>query len=93
MIATQLIFAVYDSKSENFSKPIYVQKEGQMVRSFMDIANDKNHPIGQHPEDYFLYQIATWNEDSGEYQNLSPHKSLGKALDYVNNTHVPEEKK
>ena len=83
------IYSIYDSKAESYAKPIFADRVGEVIRSFGDIANDKSHPIGKHPEDYSLYEIGEWDDDAGTVENTTPHKSLGKALDFVKNTLAP----
>lgn len=78
-----LIFASYDMKAKMWSKPMTAGSTGLMTRSWQDIANDKNHPVGQHPEDYCLYQIGEYNDNTGELIPLKAHVSLGQASGYV----------
>jgi len=84
------IFSILDKKSEIWSRPIFMQKTGMMLRSFKDLANDKSHPIGQHPEDYYMYQIGTWNEHRGEIKSLDPFQPYGSALDYKDKELMPQ---
>lgn len=79
------IFSIYDSKAKLWTKPMFTQTEGGMLRSFMDISNDENQPIGQHPEDYALFQIGEFNEDTGNIKGFdnTERKSMGRALDFV----------
>lgn len=78
----QKIFSIYDSKAKIWSRPMYVQETGQMIREFQDIANDKNHPIGKHPEDYALYQIGIWEDKHGIMTQLKESISLGLATSF-----------
>lgn len=78
----QEVYTIIDTKAGTYSRPMFAQKKGVMLRQFQDIANDKQHPIGQHPEDYVLYKIGTWDEDKGIITPCE-HESLGKALDYI----------
>lgn len=78
-----LIFSSYDAKGEIWSRPMFQLNEGTMLRTWSDVANDKNHPIGQHPEDHCLYQIGEWNDVKGELIPLNRPKSLGLASGYL----------
>lgn len=77
------IFSILDKKANLWSRPMFVQSTGAMLRSYSDLANDKTQPVGQHPEDYYLYQIGTWNEYEGEIIKLEQNNILGSALDFV----------
>ena len=56
-----------------------------MLRQFQDIANDRQHPVGQHPEDYVLFLVGEDDERSGETIIYGEDKkeSLGRASDYL----------
>lgn len=76
-------FVVYDTKSCVYENPFFVHTPAAAVRMFSDISNDKQHPIGAHPEDYILYEVGTYDNATGL---LAPHAAphpLGHASDYV----------
>lgn len=62
----QIIFSVYDVASGTFQRPFVALKKGEAIRSFVDICADKSHPLGQHPEDYTLFELGSFNDQSGE---------------------------
>lgn len=78
----QKVFSVYDNKAGTYSRPMFARMQGEMLRSFTTIANDKKHPVGMYPEDYTLYEIGTFDEQNGEIKPIT-HKSHGKAIQYV----------
>ena len=79
----KLLYVTYDSKAEIYTTPFYMLNEGSAVRSFIDIANDKSHPIGQHPEDYTLFCIGEYDEIEGVVTMYEAKKSHGLAIDYI----------
>lgn len=78
-------FTIHDTKAGTYSRPMFSMNKATMIRQFTDIASDKQHPIGQHPEDYILYAIGEFDEFSGEL-TASKHIALGKAIDYIKPT-------
>lgn len=80
---TTPVYSIYDMKSELWSRPTFPVNEGSMIRSFMDLVNDKQHPVGQHPEDYALYKIAEWTDKEGKLFPLNPPLSIGTGINYV----------
>ena len=72
------ICSVYDAKVGAYAQPMFCQSAGQALRTFQDIANDKEHPIGQHPEDYTLFELGTWDEVSGVITPHPARKALGQ---------------
>lgn len=59
------IVTIYDKKAEAYALPMFFQSLGQAERSFGDIINDKQQPIGQHPADYIMFAIGEWDELKG----------------------------
>ena len=64
------LYAVIDTASGVYDGPIPGQSDGQMIRSFSDMAVNAEHPIGQHPEDYSLIKVGTWNDGTGEVEDF-----------------------
>lgn len=78
----QLVYAVYDSKAAVFATPFFVGAEALAVRAFARAANDKESQVGSFPEDFTLFQLATYNDESGVIMPLEQHKNLGLGANY-----------
>lgn len=76
------VFVVYDSKVEAYSSPFLLTTVGQAVRSWVDVVNDPQTQFAMHPEDYTLFEIAEYDDQTGLYNNLKAHISHGTALEY-----------
>lgn len=76
------VFSIYDSKGQIFGNPFNMPTTGMAVRAFNDLVNDKNTTVNRHPSDFVLYQIAEFDDQTGEYKNVNPHSMLGTASDY-----------
>lgn len=76
------IYSIYDTASAAYMRPFFQQSDGQALRSFSDIANDPNHDIGRHPEDYTLVRIGTFNDQTGKIDPENP-ESLITGLESV----------
>lgn len=63
--------AVYDEALAAFMRPFFMQTIAQAVRSFHDEVKrpDGNDPMHKHPEDYKLYCLGEWDEETGEFKN------------------------
>jgi len=77
------VFSFYDAKAEAYMSPFMMHKRGEAIRAFADAANDPKSFIHAHPEDYFLYEIATFDSSSGTYSPLENKVSVGCALDFT----------
>ena len=80
MKGPQLIFSIQDSKAEAYMRPFFANARGIAIREFTNLVNDKNHPVGQHPMDYTLFQIGTWDEDDGVLRGDVP-QAIANGLD------------
>lgn len=84
-------FSVFDSKSESYLQPFFSQTTGTAIRSFESAANDHNHQFAAYAADYTLFEIGSFEENSGSYQSLKSHVNLGTALSYIHQQ-LPEVK-
>lgn len=70
-MATLAVVAVRDRALDAFMRPFFVPSVGMAIRSFQDEVNraDKENAIYNHPEDYDLFHIASFDEDTGVFVN------------------------
>jgi len=71
------IFSVYDSKAEAYMTPFFMQSVGQALRSFIDASEDTNTQLSRHPEDFTLFHIGKWDDDTCTINMLKTPVSLG----------------
>lgn len=76
---SHVVCAVRDSKMDAYMQPFFVKSIGVAARSFADEVNRKESPMFAHPEDYELFHIANFNEDTGIISSLPNPKSIGVA--------------
>lgn len=76
------IFSVYDSKAEAFMPPFHSQSTGQAVRSFGDTANDPQSQLCKHAGDFTLFELGTFDDSNGKFEQYATPKSLGTALEH-----------
>lgn len=77
------IFALNDSKLGEFGQPFFFTASGQAVRLLQDLVRDPKTTISQHPEDFRLYCLGTYNPNTGIFENLAAPEFLAKAVDFV----------
>jgi hypothetical protein len=53
------------------------------MRHFGDAVNDQSTMFNKHPEDYALYELGEYDDDTGQFKNYDKHKSLGLAAEYI----------
>lgn len=80
---THFIIAVRDRQLQAFMRPFTAQTLGQAIRSFRDETNRKDSDINQHPEDYELYHLGHFNEQTGELTPLAKPESIAIATNLI----------
>lgn len=61
-----VICSIYDSATQAYMRPWTAQTKGQAHRLFVDEVKREGSELGQHPEDYALFQIGTFDDNTGE---------------------------
>jgi len=66
-MATQKIVAIMDHALNIYMRPFFVISEGQATRMFRDEVNRtaEDNQMNKHPEDFDLYCIGYFDEESG----------------------------
>lgn len=73
------VVAVKDTAILSYATPFYVTHVGSAIRGFMDECKNKESPIGKHPEDYELYLLGEFDDQTGEFDQIRPERiSSGK---------------
>lgn len=64
------LFAVRDVKVERFFPPFVQTNQLEAQRTFLDMCKDQRTPISAHPEDYTLYEIGTFDRETGVVESI-----------------------
>ncbi len=78
-----LAFSVYDEKAEAFMQPFFTATTGIATRNFGEWARNKDSMIGRHPEDFKLYNIGTYSDVTGTFENVPAPLLIGTAMQYL----------
>lgn len=73
-------YAVRDAKAEAYLRPFFADTRGVAVRSFSDAVNDGSSPFFAHPEDYSLWELGAFDQESGVL--VCELVALGQAVSY-----------
>lgn len=68
--------SIRDQQLAAYGRPWYAPTTGSAIRSFQDEANNPDSMIHKHPEDYELVQLGTFDDETGQHQNLSAPRQL-----------------
>lgn len=59
------IFAVFDDKAKAFISPFTLPNQDMAIREFSRSARDPNHMFGVHAEDYSLFRVGFFDDETG----------------------------
>lgn len=68
---TQL-FCVYDSKAAFYGRPFHAINHDVALRTARDLANDPRGEVNKHPEDYSLFHIGEFDDQTGKVSMNEP---------------------
>lgn len=79
----QKVFGIWDVKSLTFGQPYFMLTVPAAIRAFSDLSNDPQSSINKHPTDYILFEIGSYDGNTGKFTNLDKHSHLGLAAEYI----------
>lgn len=84
-MAKLIVVSVRDRQMDAFNRPFFVPSVGLAIRSFTDEVNRKadNNPMFMHANDFELFRIGTWDEDTALFENLEPPMSIAIAANVL----------
>lgn len=81
------IISVRDIVSNVYGVPQAVQSKGSAIRSFSDEVNraDENNQFYKHPNDFELYHLGYFHDETATYELLNTPERLALASELVIN--------
>lgn len=77
-------FSIRDSKSEVFNTPFFNKTMGEAERNFRTLVNDEKSTVHKFPEDFDLYWIGDYDDNSGTMKTLDTPQHIIKAVQVLN---------
>lgn len=88
-MALQTVFTVYDQKADAYLPPWIMPRTEMARRVFSDCVNSTDHQFAAHPEDYTLFCLGDWNDETAEFRPYPQGpRSLGVAIEYKRSENV-----
>lgn len=72
-------FSVFDTAAGVYSPPFFSITKGLAIRMFSDMAKDPKTSIGQHPNDFTLFALGEFDDNSGAIISLPTPVPIIKA--------------
>ena len=70
------VYAIYDSAAHVFTAPTIDISDASAVRSFKQAIANSGSVMNFKPDDFSLYQIASFDVETGEIEPLTPPSRL-----------------
>lgn len=65
-------YSIRDVRVEAYNRPSFVQNEAVMKRSVEDALMTESHAFALHPEDFQVYYIGEFDEETGKFEAVAP---------------------
>lgn len=69
-MASLYVLAVHDMALDAYMRPIFVPHRNSGIRAFQDEVNRAGSEMNRHPEDYNLYHLGEWDEQTSRFTNM-----------------------
>lgn len=74
------IYSIRDSKAEIFNQPIFQKTHGEAERNFQTLVKDEKSMVSKYPEDFDLYYLGTYDDQTGLVKPLDTPQHIVKAI-------------
>lgn len=82
------MYTIRDAKIGAFRAPFFQNTHGEAERSFMTAVNDPQSQLHAYPEDFDLYYLGDYDDQSGTFQGLDTPQHVAKAITVVKKPRV-----
>lgn len=76
------VYTVYDSKTNAYMQPWYARTRGEAIRSFTEAIQNPESMFHKYPGDFTLFEVGTWDDQTGAIQMLEAKQEIGLALHF-----------
>lgn len=73
-------FSIRDQKGEVFHPPFYKKTHGEAERDFKQLVSDGKSTVSQYPEDFDLYYVGEYDDQTGIFNSCDTPQHIVKAV-------------
>lgn len=77
---TLKIYSIRDQKAEIFNAPFYQKTHGEAERNFQELVNDEKSTVNKYPDDFDLYYLGEYDDNTGKFKTLDTPQHMMKAV-------------
>lgn len=78
------VYSVYDAQTKAYGHPMLQNTHGEAERTFKLQVNNKDSRYHQSPEDYDLFHIGEYDDNTGGIERLNAPQHIIKATALLN---------
>jgi len=79
------VYSLFDAAASAFSQPFFMQNDGLAIRAFQDNINGtESTNITEHPDQFTLFKVASWDDSEGKFTPYDTPKSLALGVSLLN---------
>lgn len=82
-------FSAHDSKIGVYHPPFFMQHTGQALRAWDELCNDPKTQFNRHPSDFQLYEVGTFDDETGRLDAHTAPQHLSNAADVIKRPSSP----
>lgn len=75
----QHVFTVYDQAAGAYLQPFTFPTHGEAIRAFISAAMDPTHKFNRHGEDFSIFFLGTFDDNTAKFQLIEAPELLGRA--------------
>lgn len=76
-----ILFAIRDSKAGHYAPCFTKPSRGEAERDFVQLSRDPQSVVHKFPEDFDLYEMATYDQKTGKISAHDTPRHMLKAVD------------
>ena len=73
------VYSVYDKAVKAYLQPFFMRSKGEAIRSFSAAVNDEKGPFSRNRDDYVLYFVGVFDDNTGLFTSGESQRVLGAA--------------
>lgn len=76
-------YCIVDRKAGLYNNPVFYLRDGQAVRDFQTLCSDRQTMIGRYPEDFALYCVGSFDDETGKFTSLDLPTVIAQGCDFA----------
>lgn len=77
------ILSVHDAKVNAFAQPFFMRTQAEAMRGWIEVVNDPSTQFNKHPEDFNLFLLGDFDEDTGVITPLNAPNAVASAISVI----------